>query len=149
MWQEIANGVVAKTTKYRQNTSIIGVTTPISAQSVLSSQTSPTPSNLMSLLHHFLIGLSQVCTGKTLQLKSKESRTLLRPSPIPSNWLETLFSSTNKKVNTSSSSNTWWNAIEALTPHICHNSKCQSYFSSTALKRRYSPMMLSYLLLDA
>ena len=43
---------------------IIGVTTPISAQSILSSPTSPAPSNAISSLKHSLLGSGQACTEK-------------------------------------------------------------------------------------
>ena len=70
-----------------KNTGIICVTAPIFAKSMLSSPTSISPSNAMSSLHHFLLSPCQACTEKTQQSKFKGSRTLLRPSPRPSNWL--------------------------------------------------------------
>ena len=75
--------------KISKNTCIIGVTTPISAQLILSSPTSPAPSNVMSLLQYSLLGSGELCTAKTLQLKFRDLRTLFRPSPRLSNWLET------------------------------------------------------------
>ena len=43
---------------------IIGVTTPTYIQSILSSPTSPAPSNLMSLLQNSQLGSVQACMGK-------------------------------------------------------------------------------------
>ena len=66
-WQAIKYGVVEKTTKDRQKNGILGATTPISEKSILSSTISLAPSNVMSLLKDFLLGLDQGCTLKTLQ----------------------------------------------------------------------------------
>ena len=87
--------------KITKNNVIIGVTTPISAQYILSSPTSPALSNTVLSLQHLLLGSSQACTEKILQLKFTESRTLPRPYPRPSKWLESLVPSTGKKANTS------------------------------------------------
>ena len=105
-----------------KNNGIFGVTTPIYAKSILSSPTSLAPSNVMLLLQYLLLGSGQVCPKKTLQSKFNESCTLLRPSPIPSNWLENKAPSTGKKANTIWSSSVWLKATDYLTLHMFLNS---------------------------
>ena len=135
--------------KIAKNTGIIGVTTPISAESILSSPTSIAPSNMMSLLHHSLLVAGQACPAKILQSKFKDSWALSCLSPRPSNWLENQFPFTGKKANTSWSSSVWWKDANDLTLYMFLSSWYLSQFHRTASRQHYSPLMLSYVPLTA
>ena len=135
--------------KIAKNTGIIGVTTPISAKLILYSPTSPAPSNTMSWLHNSLLGSGQAYKAETLQSNLKESRTLLRPYPRPSNFLENMVLSTGKKANTSWLSRVWWKATNDLTLHLCLNLRYWSQFHITASKQHYYPNILLYVPLAA
>ena len=148
-WKSIANDVVAKTTKDRPKY------WDYCCDYANICKIDPFLSNISCLIEHdfivtaFTDHFRSSVYGKKVTIKVQGFTVSLRSISRPSNWLENLAPSTAKKANTSRSSSAWWKAIDVWTPHPCLNSQYWSQFHSTASKRRYSPLMLSYVLLAA
>ena len=117
--------------KISKNTGIIGVTTPISAKSILSATTSLSPSNAMSLLQNLLLGSVQACMEKRYNQSSRSnghSCAHLQDHPI--GWKTKSPLQGIRKIPADHPAH--GGRITIIWPSICYSTRGTDY-SSTAL----------------